>query len=109
MTQAKDQERAEFEHEMSVLFLHTDFELHAEGHYKNPVTGTWFQIWQAARRTQKVPDEWVQLAKDCLKVFFYKGDYRSRDRRNHKLATITKLQKMLGDSNNHQTPCSKTK
>ena len=39
----------------------------------------------------------VRLAADALKVLVYKGDYRSRDRRNHKLATIANLRKLLED------------
>ena len=37
----------------------------------------------------------LELAADALKVLTYKGDYGSRDKRNHKLATIANLRQLL--------------
>lgn len=68
----------------------------ANGDYDNLLEAhfAWW-AWQAARQVQVVPQEWRKLAEDALKVIIYKGDYRSRDRRNHKLATIANLKHML--------------
>lgn len=37
----------------------------------------------------------LEVAADALKVLTYKGDYGSRDKRNHKLATIANLRQLL--------------
>lgn len=59
ISRTTDQERQLFEHEMAIIFTHTDFEVTPEGHYENPITGTWLLIWQAARRAQaQVPPGW---------------------------------------------------
>lgn len=55
MTHTTEQDRADFEREMAAIFTHTDFEVAPEGHYENPITGTWLLIWQAARRAPAVP------------------------------------------------------
>ena len=45
-----------FEREMAAIFAHTDFEEAPKGHYENPITGTWFLIWQAARSATAAPE-----------------------------------------------------